>query len=44
MMEPRQMHWIEAKHVLRYLRGTMEYGLKYVRGGGVQLQGYTNSD
>jgi hypothetical protein len=44
MVEPRQVHWIAAKHVLRYLHGTMEYGLRYVRGDGVQLQGYTDSD
>ena len=33
-----------AKHVLRYLRGTVDYGLDYVRGDGVQLIGYTDSD
>jgi hypothetical protein len=32
------------KHVLRYLRGTMEYGLRYLGGDGVELQGYTDSD
>jgi hypothetical protein len=44
MVEPRKMHWIEMKHVLRYLHGTVDYGHRYVRGDGVQLQGYTDSD
>ena len=29
MCEPRQIHWITAKHVLRYLCGTLGYGLRY---------------
>jgi hypothetical protein len=29
MIQPRQTHWIAAKHVLRYLRGTVGYGLRY---------------
>ena len=33
------MHWIVAKHVLMYLRGTMEYGLRYLGGDGVDLHG-----
>jgi hypothetical protein len=36
MSQPRQTHWIAAKHVLRYLRGTVGHGLR--------LQGYTDSD
>jgi len=43
MVEPI-LHWVVAKHVLMYLQGTMEYGLRYVRSGGVQLLGYTGSD
>jgi hypothetical protein len=27
MSQPRQTHWTAAKHVLRYLRGTVRYGL-----------------
>ena len=29
MCEPRQIHWIAAKHVLRYLRRTVGYGLRF---------------
>jgi hypothetical protein len=44
MVEPRQVHWAAAKHVLRYLQGTLDFGLEYVRGDGVRLAGYTDSD
>jgi hypothetical protein len=44
VVELRQVHWIATKHVLRYLRGTMEYGLRYLGGDGVELQGYTYLD
>ena len=44
MVEPRHEHWIAAKHVLRYLKGTVEYGLRYTAEGGLKLQGYTDSD
>ena len=27
--DPRNVHLIYAKHILRYLRGTVDYGLKY---------------
>jgi hypothetical protein len=40
MVEPRHEHWVEAKHVLKYLRGTMEYDLRYFGDGKVTLQGY----
>jgi hypothetical protein len=29
MSQPRKIHWVTVKHVLRYLRGTVGYGLKY---------------
>jgi hypothetical protein len=44
MVEPRRFHWVAIKHVLRYLCGTVGYGLRYVSGGEVKLQGYTNFD
>lgn len=43
-VEPRHNHWIAAKQVLRYLRGTVDYGLRYVSNEDMSLQGYTNSD
>jgi hypothetical protein len=44
MVDPRRVHWIASKHVLHYLRGTMEYGLLYERSGGVTLAGFTDAD
>jgi hypothetical protein len=44
MVEPRRVHWVAAKHVLRYLCGMVDYGLDYHRGDGVHLVGYTDSD
>jgi hypothetical protein len=44
MVEPRSVHWIGAKHVLRYIAGSVDYGLDYVIGDGVGLIGYTDSD
>jgi hypothetical protein len=43
MVEPRKVHWIVVKHILIYLRGTLEYGLRYLGGDGVELQGYRDS-
>jgi hypothetical protein len=44
MVEPRSVHWIGAKHVLRYISGSVDFRLDYVRGDGVSLVGYTDSD
>jgi hypothetical protein len=44
MVEPRRVHWVATKHVLRYLRGTIEYGLSYIQGDGVKLMGFTDAD
>jgi hypothetical protein len=44
MVEPRRVHWVAEKQVLRYLCGTVDYGLDYHIGDGVRLVGYTDSD
>jgi hypothetical protein len=30
MVDPRKIHWVVAKHILRYLKGTIEFGLQYL--------------
>ena len=44
MVEPRHFHLIAAKHVLRYLKGTIDYGLRYAANCEFRLVGYTDSD
>jgi hypothetical protein len=44
MVEPRSVHMVGEKHILRYVVGTVDFGLDYVRGDGVSLVGYTDSD
>jgi len=44
MCEPRKVHWVAAKHILRYFHGTVDYGLDYRQGDGVRLAGYTDFD
>ena len=44
MVEPKRAHWATTKHVLRYIRGTVEHGLMYTQGNGIGLSGFTNID
>ena len=44
MVESRHVHLIVAKHVLRYLNGTIDFGLRYVIDCELELVGYTDSD
>ena len=44
MSSPKHIHWIAVKHILRYLKGTQDYGLRYTSGGGVLLHGFSDSD
>ena len=44
MVDPRQVHLVAAKHVLRYLKGTINYGLRYAGDYNFRLIGYKDSD
>ena len=44
MVEPRHVHLIAIKHVLRYLKGTIDFGHQYVANCEFGLVGYTDSD
>jgi hypothetical protein len=43
-VEPRHEHWIVAKNVLRYIHGTLNYGLRYTSYSDIQLHGFTDLD
>jgi hypothetical protein len=43
-VESRHENWITAKHVLIYICGTINYGLRYTASSDIQLHGFTNSD
>jgi hypothetical protein len=43
-VELRHEHLIATNHVLIYLHGMINYGLRYFSNSDVQLQGYTDSD
>ena len=40
----RHVHLIAAKHILRYLKGTIEYGIKYDMDHKINLEGYVDLD
>ena len=44
MVEPRSVHWVATKHVLRYLSGTVDFGLDYKKSEGIILVSYTDSN
>ena len=43
LIDPRNVHLIAAKHILRYLRGTVDYGLKYEVNQKINLDVYVDS-
>eukprot|EP00257_Ricinus_communis_P017177 XP_015575557.1 uncharacterized protein LOC107261371 [Ricinus communis] len=44
MAKPTRLHMMSAKRVLRYIKGTAEFGIQYHRKGQGRLIGYTDSD
>ena len=41
---PYEGHWVVAKRVLKYLKGTQTYGIKYSKVLDFHLTGYSDSD
>ncbi|CAL9003639.1 unnamed protein product [Prunus brigantina] len=44
MEHPTETHLLAAKRILRYVKGTIDFGVFYKKGGDGELIGYTDSD
>ena len=44
IVNPKHIHLIGEKDVMRYLTGTLDYGLIYASSGEIKLHGYGDSD
>lgn len=44
MVKPHESHWIAAKSVLQYLKGTINFGIEYTNACNVELTGHFDSD
>jgi hypothetical protein len=44
LVEPRRVHLVSTKHVMRYLKGTLYYGPCYTGDHDFRLYGYTDLD
>ena len=42
LIDLRHVHLITTKHILRYLKGTVDYGLKYEETQKINLEGYVD--
>ena len=42
-MDARHVHLMVAKHAVRYLKGTVDYGLTYEANQKINLEGYEDS-
>jgi hypothetical protein len=43
-VEPKHVHLVAAKDMMRYLKGTLDYGLYYTGDHDFRLYSYTDSD
>ena len=44
LSEPRQQHWVTAKHILKYLSGTSHYELHYQKSEELGILAYSDAD
>ena len=43
MVNPKHNHLVGEKHVMRYLKGNLDYGLRYASNGEIRLHGFIDS-
>lgn len=41
---PKENHLMAIKRIMRYLKGTIDYGLFYKKGGNFEFKTFTNAD
>ena len=44
MVEPRHVHLVATKHIIRYLKGTLDCGLIYIADSEFRVCGYIDSN
>ena len=44
LTDPRHVHLITTKHILTYMKGTIDYGIKYEANQKIKLEGYVDSN
>ena len=44
LVEPGRVHLVATKHVMRYIKGTLDCGLSYNGDHDFRMSGYTDSD
>ena len=44
METPKESHWLAAKRILRYIKGSLNLGLFYAYGENAKLESYSDSD
>eukprot|EP00253_Pinus_taeda_P012076 PITA_12076 len=44
MVKPKRVRWAAARHILRYVLGTVGYGLQYTQEDDVRLNGFIDAD
>jgi hypothetical protein len=44
MQESHELHWKVVKHILRYVQGTITFGIHYSKDFTLDLIGFTDSD
>ena len=42
--KPTEQHWKAVKHILRYIAGTINFGLQFTKGGSIDCTGFSDAD